>query len=353
MSPMLRRLAFFVLLLAVPALLAQEVPVTTPPTPDMSKVPWSPVKRNAKPGQGQKSTAAPPPASGHNSVQEGATTFSVNVRLVNVFTSVTDAAGAPYAGLEKQNFRVFEDGIEQNLSVFERESELPLSIVISVDASMSTHKDLPLEMASARKFVHAILRPVDSVAVYQFGTYVSQLSGFTNNERTVSAALGMLRPGAATALYDAIYLGAQALEKRPGRKVIVLISDGGDTSSKTDYKEALRAAQISEAMIFSIIMVPIEADAGRDVGGEHAMIQLSEDTGGKYFYASNTAQLDRAFAGIGDELRTQYLLAYYPIQRVGPEFRRIEIKLTDAALEKASKKLVLRHRSGYYNSKIE
>lgn len=289
----------------------------------------------------------------HSSAQDTTPTFSVSVKLVNVFTSVADASGAPYSRLQKDDFRIFEDGIEQRLSVFEKESGMPLSIVISVDASMSTHKDLPLEVASGRKFVHAILRPVDSVAVYQFGTYVSQLSGFTNKEHIISSALGMLRPGAATAMYDAIFLGAEALEKRQGRKVIVLISDGGDTASKTDYKEALRAAQIAEAMIFSIIMVPIEADAGRDIGGEHAMIQLAEDTGGKYFYAANTAQLDQAFQGIGDELRTQYLLAYYPVNRVGPEFRRIAVKLTDVAQQKAGKKLEMRHRAGYYNSKIE
>ena len=174
---------------------------------------------------------------------------------------------------------------------------------------------------------------------------------------TTSAAwtrrLKHLRTGAATALYDAIFLSAQASERRQGRKVLVLITDGGDTSSKTDYQEALRAAQIAEAIIYSIIMVPIEADAGRDTGGEHALIQLSRDTGGKYYYATSLAQLDEAFRQISDELRTQYLLAYYPVSRVGTEFRRIRVELTGPAKQRARRDLYVRHRAGYYNSKIE
>ncbi len=280
-------------------------------------------------------------------------TIEVNVRLVNVLTSVEDRTGAPYGGLQKEDFRLTEDGEVQKVAVFEKQSELPLSIVMAMDTSMSTRKDLPLEVASARRFTRAILRPVDAVAVFQFSTFVSQVQGFTSDARSVEQALSHLKTGVATALYDAIYLSAEALEKRKGRKVIVLITDGGDTSSKTNYAEALRAAQISEAMIFSIIMVPIQADAGRDTGGEHALMQLSEDTGGRYFYASSITQLDEAFRRISDELRTQYLLAYYPNRKVGAEFRRIHLELTPAALERHGRSLKLRYRTGYYNSKIE
>ncbi len=140
---------------------------------------------------------------------------------------------------------------------------------------------------------------------------------------------------------------------RQGRRVIVLITDGGDTASKVDYPEALRAAQISEAIIYSIIMVPIEADAGRDTGGEHALIQLSRDTGGKFYYATSLAQLDDAFRQISDELRTQYLLAYYPASRAGNDFRRISVELTPEAKQRAQRELYVRHRAGYYNSKID
>ena len=120
----------------------------------------------------------------------------------------------------------------------------------------------------------------------------------------------------------------EALEPRQGRKVMVVITDGGDTMSKVNYQEAVRAAETAEAILYSIIVVPIEASAGRDTGGEHALIQLSADTGGKYFYASSLAQLDEAFAQISDELRTQYLLAYYPSQRLADsDFRRIQVSV--------------------------
>ncbi len=203
------------------------------------------------------------------------------------------------------------------------------------------------DIASAR------FRPVDSVSLYQFSTDVSQLVPYTSDEARLDDALGHLHPGAATALYDAIYLSAISLQRRKGRRIIVLITDGGDTASKTDYPEALRAAQIAEAIIYPIIMVPIEADAGRDTGGEHALIQLSLDTGGKFYYASSLAQLDEAFRQISGELRTQYLLAYYPANRVGGDFRRITVELTAQAKQRAQRELVVRHRAGYYNSKIE
>src|ERR1700694_6117754 len=128
-----------------------------------------------------------------------------------------------------------------------------------------------------------------------------------------------------TALYDAMYRVSRALEYRKGRQVVVLITDGGDTASKIDYKEAVRAAEQAEAIVYSIIIVPIESSAGRETGGEHALIQLSDDTGGKYYYATSTGDLAEAVREISDELRTQYLLAYYPSQRTSfSEFRHIE-----------------------------
>ena len=131
---------------------------------------------------------------------------------------------------------------------------------------------------------------------------------------------------------------------------MVVITDGGDTVSKTTYQEAIREAQEAEVILYSIIIVPIENSAGRDTGGEHALIQLSRDTGGKYFYASGIAQLDAAFRQISDELRTQYLIAYYPNTRLADsDFRRIEIKVNPATKDYPNaSELVVRHRTGYY-----
>jgi len=298
--------------------------------------------------QSSGSVPKPPWVKSSGSVDD-ASDIKVDVKLVNIFVTVTDEHGSPVANLNKDNFRIFEDGHPQKISVFGKESELPLSIVLDIDTSLSTRKDLPLELGSARRFAHTIIRPVDALSLYDFSEVVSQDLPFTSDLRTIDHGIDRVHTGAATALYDAVFLGAQALETRQGRKVLVVITDGGDTASQINYQGALRAAQQAEAIVYSIIDVPIEASAGRDTGGEHALIQLSEDTGGKYYYASSIQQLDQAFRAISDELRTQYLLAYYPAQRLAEsDFRRLEVKLTgvpEASNYKA------RHRTGYYTSK--
>jgi Ca-activated chloride channel homolog len=302
-------------------------------------------------------SSAQQPSQAPNQNQQGSqsqasTTLKVNVNLVSVFVTVTDAKGSPIAGLTKDNFVLQEDGRDQKIAVFDKESAVPLSIALAIDCSLSTRRDLPLEQASAKHFVHTILRPVDALSVYAFSEVVHEATpGYTSDLKRIDQGIDHLRGGAATALYDSIYLASRSLDKRKGRKVIVLITDGGDTISKVDYKEALRAAEEAEALVYSIIIVPIESSAGRETGGEHALIQISEDTGGKYYYATSTAQLDDAFRRISDELRTQYLLAYYPLQHASfSDFRRIEVKITGVPDSAA---YCVRHRAGYYTVKSE
>ena len=292
--------------------------------------------------------------------QEQPETVKVNVRLVNVFATVVDEHGAPHGGLKKEDFQILEDGEPQTVAVFDRESELPLSIVLAVDTSLSTRKDLKLELESARRFLHSILRPQDAVSLYEFKETVREVTPFTSDLARLDRGLLRMSPSFGTALYDAVYLGGQVLESRKGRKVMVVITDGGDTTSKVKYPEAVRAAQQAEAIVYSIIVVPIEASAGRNTGGEHALIQISADTGGKYYYASSIPRLDRAFRQISDELRTQYLLAYYPTRRLSDsDFRRIEVKLkhpssaTQAPPAEETPLLQVRHRAGYYTSKAQ
>jgi Ca-activated chloride channel family protein len=277
-------------------------------------------------------------------------TLKVDVKLVNVYVTVTDAHGSPVAGLKKENFRLQEDGREQTLSVFDKESALPLSIALAIDTSLSTRHDLPLEQASAKRFARAILRPVDALSVFGFSETVMQSTSYTADMHRIEEGIDHIRLGAATALFDAVYLTSRSLDKRQGRKVLVLITDGGDTISKFTYQEAARAAEEAEALVYSIIVVPIESSAGRETGGENALIQLSEDTGGKYYYATSMSQLDDAFRQISDELRTQYLLAYYPSQRLSnSQFRRIQVAITGPT--EAS--YHVRHRAGYYTVKSD
>jgi Ca-activated chloride channel family protein len=200
------------------------------------------------------------------------------------------------------------------------------------------------EADAARRFAHALLRSQDQMSLLQFATEVRELTPFTNKVSQIDRGLGQLKGDWATALYDAISIGSERLGKREGPKVLVLVSDGDDTAKNTTYAQALEQALRNEVMIYSIIDVPIEASAGRDLVGEHALITLAEQTGGKSYYVSDGG-LDKAFARVSDDLRTQYLLAYYPKnQEPGRAFHRVQITIPRAAAQDFN----IRHRTGYF-----
>ena len=277
--------------------------------------------------------------------QDGTTTFRMDVKLVNLFVNVTDKNGAIVGGLTKGDFQVAEDGRPQTIAVFERQSEIPLSLVLAIDTSGSTAKDLYLEQTASKRFIRSLLRQQDQLSLIQFATDVRQVVPFTNKVPQLDRGLNSLRVGDATALYDAIYLGSESLAKKNGRKVLVLVSDGGDTVQNTTYQEALEKALRSEVMIYSIIDVPVAASAGRDTGGEHALITLAEQTGGKHFYASEGG-LDAAFERVSEDLRTQYLIAYYPRnQEPGRSFHRLTVTVPRAAPDAFN----IRYKTGYYS----
>jgi Ca-activated chloride channel homolog len=270
-------------------------------------------------------------------------TISVNVRLVNV----TDDKGAPVPGLTKEDFLLSEDNHPQKIAVFERQSELPLEIVLAIDTSGSVHKDLGVEQDAAKHFVHSLLRPVDHLDLMEFADNVREVIFFTNNAGRIDRGLNDMGRGAATALYSGVYLASQSLAPRSGRKVLVVISDGGNTVKGTTYDQALEQALRGEVMVYPIIDVPISASAGRDLAGEHALITLAQETGGKYYYADATS-LDRTFAQLSEDLRTQYLLGYYPSNHSGSGFRSISVKLRSP-----SAGYVIRNRPGYYPSPLQ
>lgn len=268
----------------------------------------------------------------------------IDVRLVSVFVSVTDAGGAMVGGLKSEDFAISEDGRPQKISVFERQSELPLNLTLAIDTSGSVKKDRALETQAARRFVHVLMRPQDQMSLLEFATEVRELTPFTNKVARIDHGLDNLRGDYATALYDAVYLGADRLGKKDGRKVLVLVSDGGDTAKNTTYAQALEEALRNEVMIYSIIDVPIEASAGRDLGGEHALITLAEQTGGKSFYVSDGG-LAKAFERVSEDLRTQYLLGFYPHhEEPGRTFHRLQVTVPRASAGSFN----IRHRTGYY-----
>jgi Ca-activated chloride channel homolog len=275
--------------------------------------------------------------------QDG-TTFRMDVKLVNIFVNVTDATGAIVGGLTRDDFAIAEDGRPQEIAVFERQSELPLNLTLAIDTSASTFKDRGIEQDASKRFVHALMRPQDQMRVMEFSTFVTELTPFTSKVGEIDRGIDRMRGEGGTALYDTIYLASQGLGPKEGRKVLVLVSDGGDTVKSTTYAQALEQALRNEVMIYSIIDVPIEASAGRDLGGEHALVALAEQTGGKSFYAGEDG-LDKAFKRVSDDLRTQYLIGYYPHhQEPGLGFHRLAVTVPRAANQAFN----IRYRTGYY-----
>ncbi|NYF79761.1 VWA domain-containing protein [Granulicella arctica] len=277
-------------------------------------------------------------------------TLHVETRLVNIALNVVDDKGSPVGGLQRDDFTISEDGKPQKIAIFEREATSPLSIVLAIDASESVLRNEALEKSAAKHFVNALLREQDELDLMDFSDTVREIVSFTNKPKRIEAGLGEIQHGDATALYDAIYLASQRLEStNPAngrRRIIVLITDGTDTVKGSHYEQAIEQAQRAGAMVYSIIIVPVYADAGRNTGGEHALIQMAEDTGGKYYYVEDPKDLEPAFRHVSDDLRTQYLLGYYAPQRGhGDSFRRIQVKMKDPALQQ---KFDLRYRTGYY-----
>jgi Ca-activated chloride channel homolog len=305
-------------------------------------------------------------------------TLKVQTRLVNIPLNVEDGHGAPIAGLTADDFSLAEDGKPQKIALFERSTTTPLSIVLAIDASESVLRDENLERSAAKHFIKALLREQDELDLMDFSDTVREIVPFTNDQKRIDAGLGNLQRGDATALYDAIYLASQrlaethtaVLAKKKGsranaaaaedgdpaairRRVIVLITDGTDTVKGSRYTQAMEEAQRAGAMVYSLIIVPVYADAGRNTGGEHALIQMADDTGGKYYYVSDPRDLEPALRRVSDDLRTQYLLGYYAPPRDEDRDQdsmshTISVKLKDPSLAQGSE---LRYRKSYYDDR--
>lgn len=282
----------------------------------------------------------------------GVPVIRVDTRLVNVPINVVDAHGVAVPGLSQEDFSVKEDGRTQKIAIFEREASTPLSIVMAVDTSGSVFSQFRTERDAAKRFAEQILRPEDEMDLIAFSYEASEIVPYTNDPHRIDDGLKRLVKGDDTALYDAVYVASQRLTEAKAdatrRRILVLVTDGGDNSSKREigYSKAIAQAQRAGAAIYPIIIVPIMADAGRNTGGEHALIQMAADTGGKYFYVTDRDDLKTAFAHLSDDLRTQYLLGYYaPKRGADSSFRRIDVTLKDTA--KAAT-MSLRARTGYY-----
>ncbi len=272
--------------------------------------------------------------------------FKSKVTTVHLLVNVKDSQGNVVGSLDSKDFSVYDCGVKQEIKAFDRQTELPLSISLLVDTSGSTFKDLAYEKTSAEKFFKALLgqgNPKDAAALYSFNQDVTEVRGFTRRTAQLTADLRTLRGDAGTSLYDAIRLASEAVGNRDGRHVLVVVTDGGDTTSKSRYADALEAAHLADAVIYPILVVPITNNAGRNTGGENALKQMAIDTGGRVFAPSVGAELDQAFTEILHDLRTQYVIWYDPqnLPKDAPRFHLVRVEMKRPDLRPQT-------RTGYY-----
>jgi Ca-activated chloride channel family protein len=273
-------------------------------------------------------------------------TIRVDVQLVRMLVTVRDEMGRLVGGLDKQEFRITDNGVEQELAIFERQTTQPLSVALLVDTSGSTAGEARYEVDAVRRFLKRLLaegNPRDSAALISFNDEVTLLAPYTRSLGRLEKGLGGLRGRGATALYDAVYLAVDEMEHRDGRRVVIVVSDGGDTFSRTSFQQALEGLHRANAVLYSILVVPVKGEAGRNLRGENSLITLSQWTGGKVFYPTPGADLDRAFQDILKDLRTQYQLAYY-LKNVPPSkdrFHRVQVGVTRPRHSASA-------RNGYY-----
>jgi VWFA-related protein len=305
----------------------------------------------------------PPPASKAPPPQErqgsAADTLKLNVNLVDIYFSVRDKNGY-VAGLGKEDCQVYEDNKPQTIKNLTQEKNLPLTIGILLDTSGSQQRVLPLEQESGARFLKEVLTPKDEAFLISFDVNVDLLADYTNSPRELTRAIEKASintasssggiPGIGggplptsnprgTLLYDAVYLAANdKLQSQTGRKIIVMLTDGGDQGSQETLKTAAEAAQKANTIIYVILI----ADGAFGGYGASQMADLAKQTGGRVINVGHDGRkLEDAFDQIQDELRTQYLLSYTPTSKEADgKFRRTEID--------CGKGMNVQARKGYY-----
>ena len=279
--------------------------------------------------------------------------LKVTVDLVNVQFSVTDRHGRFVPGLTAQDFKVEEDGRRQEIRNFARENQLPLTLALLIDTSPSVRPVFDEEKLTAVSFLESVLREKDLALVIGFDRSVTMVQDYTDNVRLLKRAIDELETGGGTSVYDAVYLACkEKLSEEAGRKAIILISDGEDTTSKLKFTEALVAAHQSNAVIYAISnavrggffsygrrgRAPINVGGG-DLG---TLRKFSEETGGTTFVVSNENNFKKIFDQIAQELRSQYSLGYVSLNTARDgKYRQVKITARDSSYN-------VKSRKGYY-----
>jgi Ca-activated chloride channel family protein len=295
----------------------------------------------------------------------------VETDLTNVLFTAVDKSKRFVTTLKQEDIRVLEDGVEQKVFTFQRETDRPLSLAILIDCSASQERTLPEEKSAAQRFVDTVIRPnKDEVAVLTFTGDATLEQGLTGSAARVRRAIdrvefippsgyigggvtvgtppinGDSRAGS-TAIWDAIWVTSREVLTESSdktRRAIILLSDGVDTSSRLKLQEAVDSALKADAIIYSIGIGDSFSFEGVDEG---SLRKISERTGGRAYFPRNEDDLRAAFAQIQEDLRSQYLIAYSPSNKTKDgSFRRVQIDVVNPELKK--QQLRLTYRQGYF-----
>jgi len=287
-----------------------------------------------------------------------ASVITVDVDLVNVLCSVRDKHGAYVKDLSKDDFEIKEDGRRQEIRHFAREVDSPLTVALLLDVSGSVSAIIGTEKAAASRFFSEVLRPGDKALLVGFAQLIAVWQDFTPSAARLAEALDragpfVMTPGqteylprGGTLLYDAVNLVARdRLTKQPGRKTMVLITDGEDNGSLVNLEIAAKAAQQSDAVVYGIHYEDEGRSSPRKVAGLAALEKLSAPTGGRTFHVSKKTPLEAIFETIQEEMRSQYGLGYKSTNpATDGGYRKLEVKSTKSGLK-------VQVRSGYYAAK--
>jgi VWFA-related protein len=272
-------------------------------------------------------------------------TFKSDVRVVSVLASVRDKKGAFVRDLSKDDFSLIEDGRPQTITYFARETNLPLTLGLMVDTSMSQHRLLDAERGASYRFLDRMLRDQDQVFIMQFDMAVQLSQDLTSSRKQLEDTLPLVdtptreelnmegtRGG--TLLYDAVVKAANdIMKKRTGRKALIVLSDGGENGSDATLEEAIDAAQLADTLIYSILFADPAYQGFGGPDGASILKRLAKETGGGFYEVSKKQSIDQIFDRIQDELRSQYSLGYVPDKPVTvSEFRRIKLTTNQTGL---------------------
>lgn len=249
--------------------------------------------------------------------QDPGAAFRTGVDLVSLNVTVADGAGRFITDLQAADFSVFEDGVKQDVTFFNR-TNLPVALALLLDTSASMELKLQTAQDAATGFARR-LRPQDLAEVIDFDSRVVVLQNFTNNANELEQAIRKTSPGGSTSMYNAVYIALKDLKKIVAKNVeeirrqaIVVLSDGEDTSSLLPFEEVLDLAKRSETAIYTIGLRDSEAPAATKgfKEAEFVMRQFAQETGGRAFFANQTSELNGIYGQISDELSSQYTVGY-------------------------------------------